>query len=427
MFALIYIPQSAIANNPEGIAFEKTLDWARILSKARADNKYIFIEFRPPSCEQCVTNDHALIMDARSTRYFNQRYIALSVVLAPKSADSAWHFGSDVGELAKVYSVDAVPAYLFLTSAGKVVNRLRSVANASSLIDAAAAAIRYDQLATDYLAGRKATDSTFMFLARIAQVVGNQALARATADDFTETLQEQRPEVALTKDNITFVSDFTGSSSDPGFAFLYFHKREIDRVMGDREILGPYSYTELFIDRIIDGEEVRPTLSRIPNGEEPMWGKLLDAVAKKYSDVYADKVVTMAKIEWYGKKRRWPEQARSISTYLNNYGESLPPFALSDLVADMTDHRCDKEDLEVAARWMKAALWSIPDDNPQKFINLSNYANLLYAIGQTQQAIAAKESAISKATTSGQFDDFVPKLRAALTKMRAGTSLADSN
>jgi len=423
MLVLLYLPQLAIANNPDGIAFEKTLDWPRILSKARAENKYIFIEFRPQSCEQCVTHDRAITTDARATRYFNQRYIALSVVLASKSADSATHIRSDASELAKLYSVDSIPTLLFLTPAGKVVNRLPSVTNASTLIDAAASAIRYDQLATDYLVGRKDTARTFIFLARIARAVGNQSLARAAADDFIETLQEQGPEVALTKENIDFVSDFTESSADPGFAFLYFYKREIDRVMGDREILGPYSYAELFIDQIIDREEVKPALSRTPNGEEPMWGELLAAVAKKYSNVYADKIVTMAKIKWYGQKGRWPEKAKSVSTYLNNFGESWPPLEVSDLVQDMTDHPCDKEDLEVAARWMKAGLWSLPPDHVQKFIILSNYANLLYAIGQTERGIAAKESAIAMATSSGQFDEFLPHLQAVLTKMRAGASI----
>jgi hypothetical protein len=424
-FLWAFFPIVGQGYDAPGIRFESTTSWAQVLVKASAEHKYILVEFRSGACQICVSENTSIRFNERVAKFFNRNYIALEAeVNSPPNLNGV---RLDATALTKFYKITSFPTLLFLTSSGHVVNRVDWVADASFLLDAGAAAIRFDHLAADYKSGRKNTDQSIAFIARTALAIGDQSLARQAALDHISQILVGRTESGLTRDDVGFLADFTQRSSDPGFSLLYFHRRAIDRIMGDRGWDGPYSYTQYYLDKIIADEEVKPAISAMDQSE-PKWTSIYEAIQSKYSGIYAERVVGAARIDWYLARARWREWCTTVSSFINSFGDLYPGFVVNNLISDMTDHGCERSDLQIAANWMGAITWSQSDDAPQAYVEMSNYANLLYSMGDPQAGIALKEKSLRYAEASGEAPpDVISGIQRRLGQMRQGISLADPN
>jgi hypothetical protein len=114
-------------------------------------------------------------------------------------------------------------------------------------------------------------------------------------------------------------------------------------------------------------------------------------IKRKYNYHYAERNVINAKIRWYGLKRDWPELAKYNIEKINKYGldtAGFGKFILNNMIWNVfVLHINDQKMLMKGLQWEEIIIRSNPSDLPA----IDTYANLLYKIGKTQEAIKFEE------------------------------------
>lgn len=96
-----------------GIQFE-TGTWAEILAKAKQQNKYVFVDAYTTWCGPCKWMDKNVFPTAEAGEYFNKNFVNAKIDMEK---------GEGL-EIAKTYSVQAYPTYLYVDGDGNLVHRV---------------------------------------------------------------------------------------------------------------------------------------------------------------------------------------------------------------------------------------------------------------------------------------------------------------
>ncbi len=341
---ILILPFFSMAQE-NGIKFERELSWEQIKQKAKAENKYIFVDCYTTWCAPCKAMEKNIYPLESVGAYYNARFICLKVQMdtSKKDNEEIKKMYGDAHKILNEYDVNAYPSFLFFSPNGKLMHRTAGGYNENLFIALADDALnpekQYYRLLTDFQNGKKDT-SVMKQLARTTKLIGDIKLAQQIATEYISNLKNRRQ---FTKDNIQFIRefsqsekaqqiankyilslqerelyniddislmrDFLKSSKDRSFTFFYSHARRIDEIMKDK-------YTEVYVKGIIAKEEIDPILTaRIKSkGMDPDWNKIKAEITKKYNKMYADRVVAGAKVSWYGLKKNYPEWTKSIIT-----------------------------------------------------------------------------------------------------------------
>ncbi len=107
------------------IRFIESLPLDQVISKAKAENKPIFIDFYTPTCQPCKWLDQDVYRNNEPTSYyFNKYYINLKV-------DGTSKLGKPIAEK---YQIGAYPSMLFLDAGGSVVKKHSGMLAGSKLV-----------------------------------------------------------------------------------------------------------------------------------------------------------------------------------------------------------------------------------------------------------------------------------------------------
>ena len=102
---LIAFILTAVMVNAQGINFEKST-FADAVSKAKAENKLVFIDFYTTWCGPCKAMDANIFPNEKVGAYFNEKFVSIKL-------------DAEKGEgitLAKKYEVKGYPTLLFLNN-----------------------------------------------------------------------------------------------------------------------------------------------------------------------------------------------------------------------------------------------------------------------------------------------------------------------
>src|SRR5437016_7533889 len=70
---------SQVNDDSKGVQFEKNLNWQQVLAKAKAENKYIFLDCFATWCGPCKLMDKNVYPNDTVGNYFNQNFISVKV------------------------------------------------------------------------------------------------------------------------------------------------------------------------------------------------------------------------------------------------------------------------------------------------------------------------------------------------------------
>jgi thiol-disulfide isomerase/thioredoxin len=103
------LPFLAQAQTDTGVHFEHNLSWTAIQAKAKAENKYIFIDCFTTWCGPCKYMSTTIFPQKESGDYMNDKFISVKVQLDTTAGDAdnikAWY--SDGHDIAVKYGVRA--------------------------------------------------------------------------------------------------------------------------------------------------------------------------------------------------------------------------------------------------------------------------------------------------------------------------------
>ena len=254
------------------------------------------------------------------------------------------------------------------------------------------------------------------FLAYTAGYLKQEQLSNEIAADYIDNYLLRLPEERFySKANIDFVGSFNQRSTDKAFRFFYDHGEKIDRSIG---IPG---YSRDHIDYIIAKEEIDPRLFPVVNDSirpiagNPEWDDMAKRITVKYNQDYAERTILGAKIRWYGYKDDSSALASCYSQKIAKYGydtTSFGKYALNNIVYNyIFRYSGNRSDLETALVWMESLVKGHPDEAGF----LDTYANLLYKLGKTKEAIETEKKAFNMSPSDQE-------IRTAWEKMKRGES-----
>ena len=273
------------AQDEKGIRFENNLSWKQIQAKAKAENKYIFVDCFTTWCRPCLTMEKYIYPLSKVGDCYNDKFISIKVQIDTSKRDNEdvkkWY--ADALYIKDQYQVNAFPTFLFFSPEGNLVHREAGGKDADLFISIASDALnpkkQYYRLLAEYQEGRRDT-SVLKQLAYSARAFNNKVLAQQIATDYISTLKVKKQ---FTKDNIQFlirfrentkvkqiadnyinslnrkelftketlelIKDFMQSSKDRGFIIFYRHADKINKMFGNK-------YAKLYVENIITKEEI---------------------------------------------------------------------------------------------------------------------------------------------------------------------------
>ncbi|HMI63951.1 MAG TPA: hypothetical protein VK518_23705 [Puia sp.] len=231
-------------------------------------------------------------------------------------------------------------------------------------------------------------------------------------------LLKQKENEIYTPVNIQFLADFLQSSRDNAFHFLYNHTDKIDMVMKTQ------GFTWNLIDPIIEREEINQRLYKDGHAfqaitDKPDWTEMQHKIKSKYNSGYADRVVLWAKIKWSEHKKDWTDYTKYVIEKVEKYGAYVKIFpyvsvatfntqSLNYCAWEIFTYSTNPQELKKALDWSDKVIKALPEPNANY---LDTYANLLYKLGRTEEALNYEEKAFALNPNAKDIIDNLAKIK----------------
>lgn len=425
----VFMPLICLAQDAR-IKFRDDLSWKEVLTKARAEYKFIFIELTKNDCKECEAMDNGVYNLGYVGEFVNNEFISLRGV-SNSSGElfslSKQKFPFDQ-ELLKSFKINRFPNYLFFSPDGKFVHQGSGQLLPNSFIHLAREAIdpskQYYAVLDKYFLGLK--DYPLLgYIALKAKELGDDDTAILIAADYKKNYLDRLPHSEIFSPSaIDFLSKFPDLENTKGRFFNSF--------LRNRDLVDKENYkgcADKFIRFYINRDEVENRLYKNSKHitTQPDWEQLAINIKNKYGKEYSGKIISKAKINFYRKLFDWQNYVKSV----NDEYEKTPPkpgegfssdgWALNGRAWDIFVNCNDSVILESALRWSNISLQLDPT-NVQYYDTKSN---LLYKLGRVNEAILWEEKAIKQGIgnaslsggTKGEFyDDYI----ITLDKMKKG-------
>ena len=401
---LFLFPVLLFAQN-EGIQFQKGMSWSQVKAKAKAENKYIFMDCYTTWCSPCKYMSVNIFPLKNVGDVINKSFVAVAVQFDTTENDNefvkSWY--RDGHNIAIKYSIHAFPTYLFFSPDGKLVHRALGSFTGDAFITKAENALdpskQYYTLLAKYEGGQK--DSSFLrSMAVSALDAGDRETANKVARDYLATQTD-----LFTKGNLDFIKKFIENSKDKGFEIMLNNSDKVDAVLGKGVANG-------ILQKIILSEEVIEKIPRNPD-VKPDWNKITTSLKAKYPS-QADEVLAKGQIiynQYFAKD--WQNLQPAIVDYMKKYSDHASPEDLDSYAWTAFQNCEDTTCLTEALDWSKRSF--AENKNP---MFMDTYANILYKLGKKEEAISWEQKAIDLLTGANK-----ESLRENLEKMKRGEKI----
>lgn len=425
-----------------GINFQKFISWELLLNEAKKHNKYIFVDCFATWCRPCLAMDREVFPLQNVGRYFNENFISIKLQMdtSVKDNDHIKSVYEETHHLRVKYEIFAYPTYLFFSPEGKLVHRAAGGYDENGFLSIARDALnpgkQYFKLFEDYIGGERST-GVLKHLARAAKSMNDTELANKISEEFyakldyidlkeaenifflkefnegsqahrvfSKSIKRLTKSDVFKRDIIEVLALFAKKSTDPSFKILYQNSRRINQIMAID------FYCEAFIESVIKKEIADAIVfpDKKASTIEPNWKTLNKTIAKKYSVDYANRIVLSSRWQWYSAKAMWKKANKYEVLYINKYGQNIPIFWKNNLAWDIFRRSSDKAELQSALSWVD------PDKAiAEKLYNvLDTYANLLYKLGQIEDALKWQQIAVAGSPSDAGLSENYRKMKLGL-------------
>ncbi|HUB60874.1 MAG TPA: thioredoxin fold domain-containing protein [Puia sp.] len=388
----------AIAPADTGVHFEHNLSWTAIQAKARAENKYIFMDCFTTWCGPCRYMSTTIFPREETGNYFNDKFISVKVQLDTTAGDAdnvkAWY--ADGHDIATKYGVRAYPTYLIFAPDGHIVHRIvGSRLTAKDFIRDLAGSFdstqQYYTLLDEYRHGRH--DSAFLHKMAMAclnayDLTGGKPIAEkwlATQSDL------------FSRDALYLQETFTRTSTDKYFSTFTDHPAEVDKILGPG--FAGMKVRNIFLNEV-------PT--RKPGDNRPPdWTSLHKKIASRLP-AEADELTARIKVNYYLSRKDWPDFGKTMVAYMKTYNNKITDDELNNIAWGVFQGCPDMTCVSEVLDWSKR----LKDDSNAAFMD--TYANILYKLGKKDDAIALETKALGLAagdTDKASFQDTINKMK----------------
>ncbi len=377
-----------------GIHFEQGLTWDQVKAKARAENKYIFVDCYATWCGPCKIMDKNVYPNDLVGAYVNSKFISIKVQM-----DTSGNDDKDIAllypaarEMEKEYKINSLPSFLFFSPDGNIVQKETGGQAIKEFMVLMRNAIDPNKqlytLANNAFAG-KLSYAVMPALIKRLKDYKEDSLANEVAKVYVHGyLEKLSDDIFYTKETLKLFRAYSRviSSSDRIFRLYYQQPGRVDSIMGEK------GYAKDRVNFIITNQEIQPVITRADKeGVVPDWKKIQKDIQRKYNKEYAVYNVLNAEINWYSYKLEWEEYLKLLMQKWKIYGEEefkkSGALGLNDMAWTVFIHSNNKKQLRTALVWSEM---SIPMDKNDPTAEMDTKANILYKLENKDKALSTE-------------------------------------
>lgn len=383
----------------QGIQFEHGTTWDKILAKAKAEKKYIFVDAFATWCGPCKFMAAKIFTQEQVGDLFNAAFINLKVQMDTSAKDNEevkkWY--ANAHKMGKDYIINAYPTFLFFSPEGKLVHRLVGSREADEFISKAKNVLnpegQYYSMLDKYKGGKK--DPDFLkTLAHLAEEAYDSENISLIANDYLNTQNNYQ-----TNENVDFIFHFVNNTKSVGFKVLTENEAIFNQLKSNT------SATDKIVE-IVKEDELYPYFKK-KSTIAPDWKIIYLTILKKYPK-HADEVIAGGKVSYFKSKKDWLNFQPAVQLYMKNYGNKATPALLNEYAWTVFENCDETTVLQDALNWSKKSIKAKEDPS-----YIDTYANLLYKTGQKDEAVVWEEKAMSMVSDQekGDFSETIEKMK----------------
>lgn len=389
---------NAVTAQETGVHFEHGLSWSQVQAKAKAENKYIFMDCFTTWCGPCKHMRTVIFPQAEMGNFFNDKFVNIEVQLDTTAKDDehvkSWY--PDAHAIMTKYSIKAFPTYLIFAPNGQVLHRIVGGGTVKSFIKDVQEAFdttkQYYTKLKQFENGRRDT----AFLRQFA-IQANDAYDLSLGTKVVKAYLAGQPNL-LTPAALDLIYLYTSRSTDQYFGFLAEHVTEINGVLGAGK--AEKKIRTIFLN---EGRNIRWNDNR---GSD--WKNYQKKIAATLP-AQADEITMRININFYLAKREWPGFEKAITSYMKQYSKQMSNGDMNSIAwsvfENCSDMTCVSQILDLSSQLK----------NTTEPAFLDTYANLLYKSGKKNEAIVWQQKAVDASPENER-----PGYQSTLDKMRKG-------
>jgi thioredoxin-related protein/dienelactone hydrolase len=375
----------------QGIHFEEGPSLAQMKAKAKAENKFLFIDCYATWCNPCRAMDSLTYPSLQAGDFFNAHFISCRIQMDSTKKDAAeiraWYH--DAHELMTTSYVTAFPTFLFFSPTGDPVHVEIGYKNPEDFIISGRNALDTTKqiftLYRKYQAGQMRPSEMAAF-SQWASQMGQKEISTTVAKRYiSQYLMRMDSKQLFTVENLNFIRTNTTKVSDKGFQFMLSDSAKFNYVLGE-------GAAQRKLIMVISGDEIQSILA---SDKTPVnWSAIEKTAATRHG--YLGRLATyQSKLFYYLHNydiKEPLEFARAFKLYYDHVG-GLNIFRYNDFAWEIFSRVDNDSLLRYAATIMKKYMVIYKGtDDPQQ---MDTYANLLYKTGSRSAAIGIESQAIA--------------------------------
>jgi thioredoxin-related protein len=422
------VRSSLYAQETNAIRFERNLSMKEVLSKARKENKFVFIDVMATWCAPCKKMDREVFSDEAVAHLLNENFISIKVQGDSTMEDDAAtvKFRKDAKDIDQKYRITSYPTYIFLNPDGVIVEKTG--------IKRVATPALFKTRAGDLLNGNNSYVTFLQRYAKGERPYDGYAKAISQAKWFEDNVFAKklgREYIEKYLNNLKVIADFKLEDFEVMGDYLSFSDKKLSTLLYERgaEIDSVIKYAGLsksVLSIMITKEKINAFIFKDAEFKKPIegnpdWSKYQASIAERFGEETAAKLILSSKMDFYSKRKDWVEYAVAANEYIQRYaeGKSLigSMFINNTFYEKVFLHVDDKDILLRSAGLQYKMIIAdnlLKNDRRKVLANqIDTYANLLYRGGKTGDAIEWQQKAALMDTVS-------KNIKVNLEKMKSG-------
>jgi thioredoxin-related protein len=391
----------------QGISFVQGLNWAKMVKKAKRENKFIFIDCYATWCGPCKMMDRQVYALQKVGDFCNDKFVCVKMQMdgTTNRPESAMNINQDVKSIADAYHINAYPTLLFFDPDGHLLRKTAGAISADEFIALAKEVLNpdknYYRLLGKFKEGHLDTHQLGS-LAIAALSLMDTTNSKVVADAYVRRLEK---EDSITREDVGIVQQLTLSSKDIGFRLFYEHSDSLDRIMDDS------AYSQGIVAQIVLKELMSNEIATLKDGVEPDWVAIERQLEGKYHRYYAERTIIAARVSWAGQHKDWDEWSKWYVLYEDTYGNKTvsdvwAAYHLNSVAWAVFTYSNNNEALTHALSWSGRAVLMDPDPN-----YMDTYANILYRLGRKTLALQWESSAAQLGPDNKEIQTRIAKMK----------------
>jgi thioredoxin-related protein len=374
----------------EGMHFAQGMSWQQVLTKAKKENKYIFVDCYTTWCGPCKFMAKNIFPLKETGDAVNPHFICVGMQIdsTDQDSDTVKRAYPDARLISINYNIRAYPTFLYLNPEGRLVHRTEgSTRNAAEFISYTKDAMNPDRQYYSMIEKfRSGSRDTIMLESLINLAIQNENgyLADSVIRAWLPLIKN-----VYTRDRLQMIAQIAIEPGTPEFNLFYHNAEKINR------LFKPGYAENVVMNSVIQHNQSILTAFNNP-ASTPDWNKIYMEISTQYGAALAHQIVISVKPVYYKRNKNWDLYIKNLLPFLKEYGANLDPIDLNNGAWDIFQYSTNTDDLNYGLSLSEHSMNS--QKNNPAFID--TYANLLYKLGRKTKAIAKETEALNLAESA---------------------------